>query len=306
MSSHEGVVINNRQNDTNENIAGELSINNDQLEIIARRAEARVAAINSIMKAAVKMTTHLDWVKIGDNPYLMETGASKIARLFDVSWQITPPYKIYDPDGSGHYTYRANGRFFFAGAETDASGLRSTRDEFFIGAANKTKKDDNGNIVPIPQKKPQDVDERDVMQAAYTNCLNNGIKRTIPGLRNITMEYLQECGIDTSKMKGYGFNSGQQTPMSDAAIDQRIEIERMLKEMYGEKWIEGLQWATSFPGQDGQMVQGKTDINKVSEKQMPFTFKKIETEYKKWVKSNGNRQQSNNTNVDTGQSSKNS
>lgn len=258
----------------------ELSLGNDQLLYIADQAEKRVAAINTIMKAALKMTTHLDWVNIGGTPYLQETGASKIGRLLGVSWQIDPPYKINDTDNSGHYSYRANGRFFFAGAEIDAYGLRTTHDDFFIGSAGTPEH-------PKVQKKPQDVDERDVMQAAYTNCLNNGIKRIVPGLRNITFDYLKEGGIDTDKIRGYSFNTGAPAEMSGEAKDQKGEIERMLKEMCGNKWTQGLQKLTAFTGKDGAEVAGKSDINKLTEKQVPFTLKKVKTEYDKWIKEHG-------------------
>ena len=256
--------------------ASELAIGNDQLLQMAEQAERRVAAVNAIMKAALGVTTHLDWVNIGGKPYLQETGASKIARLMGVSWKISQPRKVYDEDKSGHYAYHFDGRFIFAGSEIDAFGLRSTHDEFFIGKP---------GLPDRPQKKPQDVDERDVKQAAYTNCINNGIKRIVPGLRNITIEYLQDAGINTEKMNGYGFNNSGPAQMSGEALDQKADIERMLKEVYGEKmWREGLKKATEFTGKDGNVVQGKTDINKVSEKQMPITHKGVKAKYDKWVK----------------------
>ena len=41
--------------------------------------------------------------------------------------------------------------------------------------------------------------------SAYTNCINNGIKRILPGLRNLTAEDMQRAGLDCGKMSGYGF-----------------------------------------------------------------------------------------------------
>lgn len=247
---------------------GELTLDSDSIIMMAEVVEKRVAGINTIMRAALKMTTHLDWVLIGGIPYLQETGSSKIASLLNVSWQIKPPEKIREEDGSGHYSYRTSGKFFFSGRSTEAMGLRSTRDEFFIGSA----KDKDGN--PKPQKKPQDVDERDVMQAAYTNCLNNGIKRTVPGLRNITVEQLAEGGIDVGKVKGYGFNNGAPKEMSGEAVNQKAEIERMLREMCGDdKWKDGLKKITSFtPTGGGEPFKGYTDINKLSEKNVGVTL----------------------------------
>ena len=270
----------------------ELSLANDQLLAAARQAEERVEAINTIMTAALKITTHLDWVNIGGKPYLQETGASKIARLMNVSYQIKDPVKVYDEDKSGHYAYHYKGKFFFAGAEIDAFGLRSTRDEFFIGGASKA------------QKKPQDVDERDVKLAAYTNCVNNGIKRIVPGLRNITIDYLKTAGLDVTQIKGYGFNSSAPKEMSGEAKDQKAEIERMLKEEHGDGWMDALEHYTSFQGRDGNMVPGKRDINKITEKAMPVTYGKVKKLYEEWRAGGG--QPINPTNTANGNQGENS
>ena len=267
----------------------ELSMGNDQLLQMAEQAERRVAAVNTIMKAALGVTTHLDWVNIGGKPYLQETGASKIARLMGVSMIVRDYKKVYDDDKSGHYAYHYDMRMSFAGAEIDATGLRSTRDDFFIGSPNATMKNEKGETVLKPQKKPQDVDERDVKLSAYTNCLNNGIKRIVPGLRNITVETLKEGGIEVDKIKGYNFNNNQPASMSNVALDQKAEIERMLKEVYGDDlWTKGLEIVTSFTGRDGNVVPGKTDINKISEKQMSVTYGNVKKNYEAWV--NGGKQ----------------
>ena len=53
------------------------------------------------------------------------------------------------------------------------------KDEFFGGKPGKRKAVD-------------EIPERNVRQAAYTNCINNGIKRIIPGLRGIDLKTLEE------------------------------------------------------------------------------------------------------------------
>ena len=58
------------------------------------------------------------------------------------------------------------------------------------------------------RKKPDEIDERDVKMAAYTNCMNNGIKRLIPNLRNIDVATLERAGLDVSKIGGSTFKSG--------------------------------------------------------------------------------------------------
>ena len=74
-------------------------------------------------------------------------------------------------------------------------------------------------------KKPDAIDERDVKMAAYTNCLNNGIKRLIPGLRGLDIKALEKAGFDTSQIKGYTFKSGSQGGNSGKAEDSGIVCE---------------------------------------------------------------------------------
>ena len=59
-----------------------------------------------------------------------------------------------------------------------------------------------------PLKTPDEIDERDVKMSAYTNCINNGIKRLIPGLRGLNVDALEKAGFDVSKIKGYTFKKG--------------------------------------------------------------------------------------------------
>lgn len=157
----------------------------------AERAEKMVNALNKMMIAAIKITTHLDWVIIGGNPYLQESGATKVARLFGISWRILETEKEMD-EGYPSYTYRME---FRMGRHTiECEGSRSGRDEFFSGKDH--------------QKSPDAIDALDVKKSAYTNCLNNGIKRMLPGLRNIDLASLEEGGVAINKVRGYTFKTG--------------------------------------------------------------------------------------------------
>lgn len=169
-----------------------MSLSGDNLLEFASMAQKRVDALKTIMKAAISATTEYDWCLIGGKPYLQESGASKIARLFGVSWTIDKPEIITDV--KGYKTYIFKGIFSFKNDSIEAEGSRSMRDEFFSGKG--------------CAKQPDEIDERDVRMGAYTNCINNGIKRLIPGLRNITSETLEEAGVDTKKISGYTFKTG--------------------------------------------------------------------------------------------------
>lgn len=180
---------------------GLLDSTTDNILALAQKADQYIEAMNKIMTAALKITNELDWCLIGGTPYLQESGATKVARLFGISWQIIgKPEVTCDPQGYKTYTYKA--RFYLNNQSIEAEGSRSMKDEFFTGK----QKDRDGN--PLQFKKPDEIDERDVRLAAYTNCINNGVKRLIPGLRNIDISVLENAGFDVGKIRGYVFKEG--------------------------------------------------------------------------------------------------
>jgi len=175
---------------------GLLDTNTDNILYLAEKAEKYIAAMNRIMDAALRITTELDWVLIGGKPYLQESGTTKVARLFGISIQlIGAPLVEYDNEGYKTYTYKA--RFMLKDQFIECEGSRSMKEDFFA----KAGKDQ-------PLKKPDEIDDRDVKMAAYTNCLNNGIKRLIPNLRNIDIATLERAGLDPNKIDGYTFKTG--------------------------------------------------------------------------------------------------
>ena len=193
---------------------GLLDSNTDNILYLAEKAEKYVEALNRIMEAALKITCEYDWVLIGGKPYLQESGATKVARLFGISIQLLgQPMVEYDKEGYVTYTYKA--RFMLKDQYIECEGSRSAKDDFFAKAG-KDK----------PLKKPDEIDTRDVKMAAYTNCLNNGIKRLIPNLRNIDVATLEKAGLDTNKMQGYTFKTGSNGGASKAAEDSGLKCEK--------------------------------------------------------------------------------
>lgn len=186
---------------------GLLDTNTDNILYLAEKADKYIDAMNRIMDAALRITNELDWVLIGGKPYLQESGSTKVARLFGISIQLLGnPTIEFDAEGYKTYTYKA--RFMLKDQFIECEGSRSMKEDFFAKAG-KDK----------PLKKPDEIDERDVKMAAYTNCLNNGIKRLIPNLRNIDVATLERAGIDVSKINGYTFKDGTKGGASKAAED---------------------------------------------------------------------------------------
>ena len=159
---------------------------------VAEQAEKRIEAMNKIMNAALKITTGYDWVLIGGKPYLQESGATKVARMFGISWQICDGFPTQTiTNGYPSFTYRMT--FRLGNTEIVAEGSRSAADEFFAGKDDKKKSADA-------------IDMGDVKKAAFTNCLNRGIKAILPGLRNLDVAALEAAGIRAGS--GYTFKEG--------------------------------------------------------------------------------------------------
>lgn len=195
---------------------GLLESNTDNILYLAEKAEQYITAMNKIMDAALKITNELDWVLIGGTPYLQESGATKVARLFGISWKLLGnPIVEIDPQGYKTFTYKA--RFFLKDQFVEAEGSRSMKDEFFTGKDNPEK----GKT----KKTADEVDERDVKMSAYTNLINNGIKRLIPNLRNIDVETLERAKLDVSKIRGYSFKTGSKGGNSGKAEDSGLVCE---------------------------------------------------------------------------------
>lgn len=208
MSNQELIEVNTNELDT------EISmLSNDNLLEMAEQAERRVDAINRIMNASLKITNENDWVLIGGIPYLQESGATKVARLFGIGWSIENP--TLETETDGHFTYSYKAKFTMGNISIEAEGSRSSKDEFFTGKEDKAK----GKTA----KKPQDIDKRDVKMSAYTNCINNGIKRILPGLRNLTIEDMKNAGLDCNKMRGYGFKGESKNANTTANGDFKCE-----------------------------------------------------------------------------------
>ena len=197
MSKNEVEIIDADIRDvaTQQQTGGLLDASTDNILYMAQKAEQYIDAMNRIMDAALRITNEYDWVLIGGKPYLQESGTTKVARLFGISYTILDQSVTMDNEGYKTFTYKA--RFMLKDQFIECEGSRSMRDDFFA----KSGKDN-------PLKKPDEIDERDVKMAAYTNCVNNGIKRIIPNLRNIDVAALERAGLDVNKIAGYTFKSG--------------------------------------------------------------------------------------------------
>lgn len=169
----------------------------DMTDDIIASAERRVAQIDKIKTLALKSTNENDWIDQQGKPYLAASGAEKVARLFGISWKIMKSEKINTNDEKGQfYFYQVTGLFTLAGGKdsVEAVGTCSSKDQFFAKTTITNKDGEKEKIL----KPLSEVDETNIMKAAYSNCIANGITRLL-GIRNLTWEQVKTGGIDQSK-----------------------------------------------------------------------------------------------------------
>lgn len=190
------------QNNVPESIPAILS--SDKLLAIAEQAEKRVDALNKIKLIALRTTNIKDWTDHQGKPWLQESGATKVGRLFGISWTIVgPELETYE---DGHFNYTYQGIFNLADIAIEAIGSRQSKDGFFNTRYkwDDIKKKNMPHDVP-----PSEIDKGDVKKAAWANCLARGIT-TILGIKNLTWEEIeQHTGIKREQVTSIQYTKGK-------------------------------------------------------------------------------------------------
>lgn len=167
----------------------------DTTDDIIAAAQRRIEKIDQIKTLALKSTNNYDWVDQDGKPYLLASGSEKIARLFGISWKILKREKIMTEDEKEKfYIYEYTGEFSMKNDKLEAIGTCSQRDKFFA----KVK----GNLKPLSE-----IDETNIMKAAYSNMVSNGITRLL-GIRNLTWDQLKQSGIDDKNITKISYAKG--------------------------------------------------------------------------------------------------
>ena len=170
-------------------------IEHDALVELAEKSEKRIEAVKKIIRAALRITNHRDWVIIAGEPYLTASGAEKVARLFGISWYDMNIQEEEREDEKGkYYMYTCKAKFKLGEVEIEAVGTCSTRNKFFYLAKGRVKE-------------LHEIDIPSVKKTAMTNCILNGVKRLL-GLRNLTLEDLKSAGISIDKITRVTFKEG--------------------------------------------------------------------------------------------------
>jgi hypothetical protein len=249
-----------------------VNLSSDSLLDQVEKAEKRIEAVKRIKTLSLKVTNSKDWVFQGDIPYLQCTGSEKIRNLFGINCSLkTDAFKRIQQD-KGHYAIEYTGSFSWNNMTIDVIGTASTKRPFF---KRYEYKDDVKTEVP-----PDEIDITDVMKAAHTNLMNNGIKKIL-GLRNLSEGDLRQAGINVETIERIGFKKENKE-----SKDILREAGKMLSEINSgdqTKSEDFLEELTSFMGDKG-MVKGKRTFKNMSEKQLKVVYGKIKTKYAEFKK----------------------
>ena len=185
-----------------------------------KAAELHVEYLERIKALALQSTRPDDWVKMGKEPYLMAKGSEAIARTFGLTIEklgmgYGPPIK--DTDEYGEYiVIPYSGRVSKGSDFMDVEGQASSHADLY-----KRRHDDDSVYYAHASMS-------DLRQKAYTNFLNNAIKRFL-GLRGLTWEDLEKAGIKTGdqaveyKGKSGGNGAGQSGQKKE--VDPKVDAE---------------------------------------------------------------------------------
>jgi len=205
-----------------EEIPAILKLGDDEVIKAVRRAEARLEVAKKIKEISLSVTRKEHWSDHNGTPYLEAAGCEAIAFLWGIRWSDLKYEKVQFQDG--HYMYKYYGKFTLGNITIEAIGSRSSRDDFFRV---RYKGDQR---IELP---PDQVDEGDVWKAAYTNLLQNGIKRIL-GIRSITWDDLEKVGIKRENVSKVAYKSRKK----EEEVKRRGRKKQEEKEDWKAKFLE--------------------------------------------------------------------
>jgi hypothetical protein len=236
-------------------------------------AERRLEKIQKLKMVAMKSTNESDWCDMQGKPYLTSSGAEKVARLFGVKISNVKSEKIWSDDEKGKfYYYLVTGVASLHGGidSMEAVGTCSSKDAFFAKARGE-------------YKLLSEIDETNIMKAAYSNFMTNAITRLL-GIRNMTWEEINQSGIDSNKVAKVEYNKGGQGGISGDDRKLQEELGKILMELaLDNKDIARtlLVDLTKFTTKDGKEVSGVDSCLKLTGKRLEIALHKAKDLKKK-------------------------
>lgn len=262
----------NRENQNNEVVVvnpNEMNSIVENTDDLIALAERRLDNIQRLKRVALKSTTCEDWTNQNGKPYLNSSGAEKVARLFGVKITSVKKEKIISQDEKGNfYFYMVTGIAHLPGQidSIEAVGTCSSKDQFFAKVG--------GEFKPLSE-----IDETNILKAAYSNFITNAITRLL-GIRGLTWDLLKETGIDSSKVPAVKYSKGSKggAQITKEDKDKQVEIrEKLLNWANGDKNAAAnkLEELTAFVAKDGNNVPGKRSCTELHGPRLNIAYEKV-------------------------------
>ena len=251
-----------------ENIIQEQELVADERSIdqIVSDLEKGVQAYNKIKLVALKLTGPEDWVQIGKQPYLLESGAQKIAKAFGVAIFDVKVETQWQEDAKGRYQIVvARGKAFSKklASYIEDVGICSQRDRFFAM--------DDGELKPV-----EEVDFANVIKKAVANLYGRLIKRVV-GLMGVSWDDLEKAGIKPAAKVEFK----EKKPLSPEAQ----KIGAMILEMAGgNKEAAKLMLKSLSEFEKNGQKYSVSSVAELSEAWAKKLLPKVEKEYNEWRK----------------------
>jgi len=203
------------------------------------------------------------------------SGCEKLMPLFGISLCNTTSEKKFSEDDKGKlYIYKFKGTFSWQGGSIEAIGACSSRDKFFAWDGKAQE-----------YKALSEVDEPNILKAAYSNMLMNGVTRLL-GIRNLTWEQLKGFGIDPNKVARveYGYKTKQASPDEKKKQEEISSMCMLMTEKNREKAVAYLRELSKFTAKDKTKVPGVTSTKVLTGTRLDIVHHKTKEEYQKYLK----------------------
>lgn len=215
----------------------------DDLISIAQR---RIGLVTEMINFALHETNYRDWIDQDGKPYLVHSGAERVALLFGMKRYNVKTEKFMTEDSKGrYYIYKTTGTMALPGRydSIEALGTCSQRDKFWAFKNGKWRES-------------IEIDETNIMKKSFSNFMVNGVTHLL-GLRNITWEQLETAGIDRSRITKIEYKKGAEKAaqtLSKEDMESRNEIWRIcmtMAEGLEDEAKKILKTVSSFDTKDG-------------------------------------------------------
>ena len=248
-------------------INGEVIQVSDYEDLISL-AQRRGDIVTKLINYSLKVTTPRDWVSQEGSPYLVHSGAEKVARLFGIKLSNIKTEKMAAEDTKGkYYIYKTTGQASLPGKfdSIEALGTCSQRDKFFAFARGEWKD-------------TIEVDETNIMKSSYSNFVVNSITHLL-GLRNITWDMLKAAGLNIEQIQKVEYKGGSKKV---EATDKEKETQKklwdlLLKLAAGNETMakEMLVTHSEFTSKEGEKVEGKDDVRYLTGKWLNYVYAQV-------------------------------